>query len=647
MSDVVKLPKTPGDLKKFARKRLDEKCEEYLNSEPMDVLLLTKADYGDINAKKDELQEKFKPAMKVWWDGLDDQSKYKDGNIAKLEEGMRGATKQITDWLEADECTSDLRVGAAPILGDYMKYLLGEEKTKMIKAQNDLWATMSKVPPTKDGLYENPISILDDAMKKYEKVKDKYLEALQAHSSMTSEDNIGGYQSNMPDECKPNLFNTRKFVGEELKRSENQVRIMHWNILADGLAGSGLSLNKYAKSLEKQFASPKESLNWDYRKWLILEEIAHYNPDIITLVELDGNQDYYGSDKYKKTKNVHQNSKSLQYYLKEIGYKMDYKAKDSKFAEMGTGFFWKEPKLNPVTFEPQLFKKWDKDTKSLVLERDLKKSDILFWKEFSGKGGQIFSMMRFKTKGGKNLAVCTVHLQSDKTQEGEDERAMQIWEGLYWLNYKNYTQSLKKKWSEMGIKKQSFQNQDWLKDAMKKNIMDEYAVILTGDFNAERGLSVSEDGKIVRPLAVSVPETVGFKSFYDEVNGGDLPWTSWKKRPAGRTDKYTIDYVFGSKGKTKGLAVLGEVPEAMVDKDILLPNYESGSDHISLVVDFEIGEFTVAMTPEMKTPGLTSSTVWIIGVAVAVALVVFTMLCWMFAGPGKQSKDESSSTSQE
>jgi len=180
-----------------------------------------------------------------------------------------------------------------------------------------------------------------------------------------------------------------------------------------------------------------------------------------------------------------------------------------------------------------------------------------------------------------------------------------------------------------------------------EDIMEEYSVIITGDFNAERMIGVGSEQTphaIITPLAVSVPENNGFKSFYGEVYGGDLPWTSWKARPAGRTDKYAIDYVFGAKGKTKGLAVLGEVLDKLVDENMLLPNYESASDHISLVVDFELVNGNNLRRREVQGPE-ENTVMWTVSVVGAVAVVLFTMLCWVYAGPGKRHKADSTTTS--
>jgi len=73
---------------------------------------------------------------------------------------------------------------------------------------------------------------------------------------------------------------------------------------------------------------------------------------------------------------------------------MDYKAKGSGFAEMGTGYFWKKDKLQPVTY--------------------FQNPTQLLSTTFSN-GKQVFSVMRFEQKkGALKLAVCALHLQSNK-----------------------------------------------------------------------------------------------------------------------------------------------------------------------------------------------------------------------------------------
>jgi len=91
---------------------------------------------------------------------------------------------------------------------------------------------------------------------------------------------------------------------------------------------------------------------------------------------------------------------------------------------------------------------------------------------------------------------------------------------------------------------------------------------------------------------------------------------------------------------------LGPVDDTVMNRDTLLPNYESGSDHISLVVDFELvnGKKHRRREAEVQVAG-ENTMMWIVSVVGAVAVVLFTMLCWMYAGPGKRRKTDSSPTS--
>jgi len=312
MSDVLEPENPPNEaksLKELARQQLREMCEKYLQTEPAHALKpieLTKKDYDGLK--------------KLWEDNQD----YYKGDADSL---------VIIEWLGKPFETGNIlnRVGSSNILIDYLKYLMVEASEKV-----------EELTKSRDKDDEE----LKSAKKKFKAATDDY-EAMNDRG-------VGGYKFINPEksDCGKNLFEEREFTKIVNSQSDN-LRLMHWNILADGLAGSSLALKGYAKSLNKQFVSPKECLEWKYRKWLILEEIAHYEPDIITLVELDGHQDYYLKDQERETpqKEVKRGAKkleALQFYLNEIGYAMDYKAKDSKFAEIGTGYFWKFDKLEII-----------------------------------------------------------------------------------------------------------------------------------------------------------------------------------------------------------------------------------------------------------------------------------------------------------
>ncbi|XP_043917580.1 nocturnin isoform X1 [Protopterus annectens] len=59
--------------------------------------------------------------------------------------------------------------------------------------------------------------------------------------------------------------------------SNHPIRVMQWNILAQAL-GEGK---------DNFIQCPREALNWEERKYLILEEILTYHPDVLCLQEVD------------------------------------------------------------------------------------------------------------------------------------------------------------------------------------------------------------------------------------------------------------------------------------------------------------------------------------------------------------------------
>lgn len=64
------------------------------------------------------------------------------------------------------------------------------------------------------------------------------------------------------------------------------IRILQFNILADGLSGRRSDLGDFSRA-------NKDVLDWDIRKEKLLYEITQYDPDIITLQEIDHYHDYF------------------------------------------------------------------------------------------------------------------------------------------------------------------------------------------------------------------------------------------------------------------------------------------------------------------------------------------------------------------
>jgi endonuclease/exonuclease/phosphatase family metal-dependent hydrolase len=176
--------------------------------------------------------------------------------------------------------------------------------------------------------------------------------------------------------------------------------------------------------------------------------------------------------------------------------------------------------------------------------------------EKPGKPGatlkQVYNVVAIKpTDGGEPFAIVGLHLKSTKTQEGEEIRVTQMNEIMELLNER----------------------------------FSDYAVLMCADFNGSLVPMADKKGNEIKPMAVNVAVKAGYQSLYAKVLGEDPLWTSWKTR-AGKTFKYTIDYILGPDA-FKPKAVLGLVPEDMVPEHHF-PNYRSASDHLSLVCDLEV-----------------------------------------------------------
>ena len=68
--------------------------------------------------------------------------------------------------------------------------------------------------------------------------------------------------------------------------NENKMRILQFNILADGLSGLCDGYGDFSRIT-------KEDIIWENRKTKLLHEIIQYNPDIITLQECDHYYDFF------------------------------------------------------------------------------------------------------------------------------------------------------------------------------------------------------------------------------------------------------------------------------------------------------------------------------------------------------------------
>ena len=82
---------------------------------------------------------------------------------------------------------------------------------------------------------------------------------------------------------KPKL---RQFKTLKPTQPDESLRILQFNILADGLSGLRSDLGAFSRATA-------QSMSWDMRKYQLLHEILQYNPDCITLQECDHFYDFF------------------------------------------------------------------------------------------------------------------------------------------------------------------------------------------------------------------------------------------------------------------------------------------------------------------------------------------------------------------
>jgi len=414
------------------------------------------------------------------------------------------------------------------------------------------------------------------------------------------------------DECKEEFSNERA-----KNRRRNTLRVMHWNVLADKLA--------YGDLIKDDFGSERKHIHWEIdapegkgsqrslgplaentsprrsvtqavqstrkkkHKWTRVDdrsqseqqhqkklndltakaeerrqtfkhgrrskieaEILRVKPDVVVLVELDKRLDI------GMQLDIHDTYQSI------------WKKKKKDFYEDGTGIFYNTKRL----------KKVDELMTFIESPKGKKNDQVIVAAELAPTSDN-------ETDDFESFVVCGIHLKSKKKQDGEKTRVEQA---------KNVWEQLRKKWPNKEI-------------------------VLTSDLNAEA------DGYESTCLNYS-PEChpwllkQGLQSVYPAVMKKEPSITSWKKRvppnaeeegKEGEVFKYTIDFIFATKGITP-LAVL-DVPSEDQFKPILntlLPAEQCGSDHLPLVCELEFKSGPLNLQPmdrraTEKVPHITDS----------------------------------------
>ncbi|XP_026112308.1 nocturnin [Carassius auratus] len=329
-------------------------------------------------------------------------------------------------------------------------------------------------------------------------------------------------------ECEEVLRNRpprmhRDFVRTRACSLQNTpIRIMQWNILAQAL---GEGKDGFVRC-------PMEALNWSERKYLILEEILTYRPDVLCLQEVDHYFD------------------TFQPVLASLGYQSSFCPKPcspcldvhNNNGPDGCALFFNRRRFQLLHTSHLRLSVMMLKTNQVAVVATLR----------CRLTGQVFCVAvthlkarsgweSFRSAQGAHLLQQLCDLTTQSHTEMDDENRTRVWE------------------SEEGI-----------------------PLVVCGDFNAEPSEEVYR-----RFLSSSLGLDSAYKCLSEDGNT-EPPYTSWKIRPSGES-RSTLDYIWYSERAFQVDAVLRIPNEEQIGPD-RLPSYHYPSDHLSLVCDLSFSQ---------------------------------------------------------
>ncbi|KAG8003778.1 Nocturnin, partial [Nibea albiflora] len=300
-------------------------------------------------------------------------------------------------------------------------------------------------------------------------------------------------------------------------KHSSSIRIMQWNILAQAL-GEGK---------DGFIRCPLDALNWQERKYLILEEILTYRPDILCLQEVDHYHD------------------TFQPIMARLGYHGSFLAKpwspcldvEQNNGPDGCALFYRRSRF------------------TLQATAHLRLSAMML------PTNQVAIVQTLKCQlTGQRLCVAVTHL---KARSG--------WERLRSAQGADLLQSLRSITSRGGG---SSSHSEAAPGAVP--------LIVCGDFNAEP----SED--VYRRFSSS---PLGLNSAYKLLSSDgqtEPAYTTWKIRPSGESCS-TLDYIWYTHDALSVDCLLDIPTEEQIGPN-RLPSYHYPSDHLSLLCDVSFTE---------------------------------------------------------
>jgi nocturnin len=322
-------------------------------------------------------------------------------------------------------------------------------------------------------------------------------------------------ESGVPSPLPPLL--SRDFKKVDL----NDLRVLQFNLLARGLS----SPPAYGGFV----MSPAASLHFDrYRRYRLMEEILRFEPDVVTLEELDQYDDFF------------------QPLMNKFGYDSLYQPK----LDAPTLSIWNE-KMKEEDKSHQI--PYNSDGCAIFWRRDILDGVECNSMNYKSKDGKPWSQVGvavrlLNKKNKKTFVVACTHLKSKPPHE--ERRVQQI------------TQLLDHVFS--------------------MRLTDTEPLILTGDFNADPATRVATPNVYETTLA-RMDST--YKLFYGE----EPAFTTCKVRKNGESC-HTIDYIFVSNGVRVTSCLSMPTYESLPKERI--PTWSYPSDHLSIGADVNLWEST-------------------------------------------------------
>jgi CCR4-NOT transcription complex subunit 6 len=331
------------------------------------------------------------------------------------------------------------------------------------------------------------------------------------------------------------------FGGSEGQFGSNlAVKLLNWNVLADIYA------------TEQQFEyCPGWALSWDYRKHLILKQIAAIDADVVCLQEVQS--DHFEAD--------------LLPALKMFGFGHIYAAKTkglftNKYTSEGCCVLYKMSRFQKL--------------EHFVLEFDKQAAERVAGTGGSGGDAEVNARLNRLSRGNvallvlledlrhgrRPLGIVTTHVTADV-----DAGDVKLWQAQCLLE----------------------NIQQWASPLRHGGPLP---LVLCGDFNSTPDSPVYEllttgqlvQGHVEDPLnllAGGIGHNVPLRSSHVSVVGNEAPVTNYTLRFSG-----TLDYIMFSSNTLRAMAVSNALAYEELNRDVALPSPTQPSDHLLSVAVF-------------------------------------------------------------